>query len=71
VILVKRNNQIIIPEGDTKIFVNDILVIVAKKDKVAQLSDAFGGGRMTMRIAIQKTKSAHFANKKPCNVSAI
>jgi len=42
VILVKRNNQIIIPEGETKIFVNDILVVVAKQDKVSQISDAFG-----------------------------
>lgn len=42
VILVKRNNQIIIPEGETRIFVNDILVVLSKKDKVAQISQAFG-----------------------------
>lgn len=42
VILVKRNNQIIIPEGETRIFVNDILVVLSKKDNVAQISQAFG-----------------------------
>ncbi|MCL6219946.1 potassium channel family protein [Zunongwangia pacifica] len=41
VVLVKRNNQVIIPEGDTRIFVNDILVILSKKEKVTELSNVF------------------------------
>ncbi len=42
VVLVKRNNQIIIPEGETRIFVNDILVVLSKKNRVTELSDVFG-----------------------------
>ncbi|WBL24251.1 potassium channel family protein [Zunongwangia sp. HGR-M22] len=41
VVLVKRNNQVIIPEGDTRIFVNDILVILSKKEKITELSNVF------------------------------
>ncbi|MCL6220464.1 potassium channel family protein [Zunongwangia pacifica] len=41
VVLVKRNNQVIIPEGETRIFVNDILVILSKKERVTELSNVF------------------------------
>lgn len=41
-ILVKRNNQIIIPEGETRIFVNDIVVVLSKKDSVGVVSKIFG-----------------------------
>ncbi|MDN3724452.1 TrkA family potassium uptake protein [Aequorivita sp. SDUM287046] len=42
-ILVKRNNQIIIPEGETRIFVNDIVVVLSKKNNVGAVSEIFGG----------------------------
>ena len=41
-ILVKRNNQIIIPEGETRIFVNDIVVVLSKKINVGTISKIFG-----------------------------
>lgn len=41
-ILVKRNNQIIIPEGETRIFVNDIVVVLSKKENVGAVSKIFG-----------------------------
>ena len=41
-ILVKRNNQIIIPEGETRIFVNDIVVVLSKKNNVGAVSKIFG-----------------------------
>lgn len=41
-ILVKRNNQIIIPEGETRIFVNDIVVVLSKKNGVGAVSKIFG-----------------------------
>ncbi|WP_335965084.1 TrkA family potassium uptake protein [Galbibacter sp. PAP.153] len=44
VVLVKRNNQVIVPEGDTRIFVNDILVVLSKKNKVAEISRVFRQG---------------------------
>jgi trk system potassium uptake protein len=42
IILLKRNNQIIIPEGETRIFVKDIVVVLSKKDRVSNLSELFG-----------------------------
>ncbi|MBK8628473.1 MAG: hypothetical protein IPN86_23840 [Saprospiraceae bacterium] len=42
IILLKRNNQIIIPEGETRIFVKDIVVVLSKKEKVSELSNIFG-----------------------------
>lgn len=41
VVLVKRNNQVIVPEGETRIFVNDILVVLSKKNRITELSDVF------------------------------
>ncbi|MBT0607573.1 potassium channel family protein [Aequorivita echinoideorum] len=41
-ILVKRNNQIIIPEGETRIFVHDIVVVLSKKNNVGAVSKIFG-----------------------------
>ncbi len=41
-ILVKRNNQIIIPEGETRIFINDIVVVLSKKNNVGAVSKIFG-----------------------------
>jgi len=41
-ILVKRNNQIIVPEGETRIFVNDIVVVLSKKNSVGAVSKIFG-----------------------------
>lgn len=42
VVLIKRNNQVIIPKGETRIFVNDILVVLSKKNNVAEISKVFG-----------------------------
>ena len=42
IILLKRNNQIIIPEGETRIFVKDIVVVLSKKERVSDLSNIFG-----------------------------
>jgi trk system potassium uptake protein TrkA len=42
VVLIKRNNQVIIPEGETRIFVNDILVVLSIKNNVAEISKVFG-----------------------------
>ncbi|HLO53773.1 MAG TPA: TrkA family potassium uptake protein [Saprospiraceae bacterium] len=42
IILLKRNNQIIIPEGETRIFVKDIVVVLSKKERVSDLSVLFG-----------------------------
>lgn len=42
IILVKRNNQIIIPEDETRIFVNDIVVVLTKKGSVTKVSQVFG-----------------------------
>ena len=40
--LIKRNNQIIIPEGDTRIFVNDIVVVLSRKNQISSISKVFG-----------------------------
>jgi trk system potassium uptake protein len=42
IILLKRNNQIIIPEGETRIFVKDIVVVLSKKERMSVLSELFG-----------------------------
>lgn len=41
VTMIKRNNEVIVPEGDTRIFVNDIILVVTKKDKVGAVSKLF------------------------------
>lgn len=41
VVLVKRNNQVIVPEGDTRVFVNDLVVLLTKTEKVADISSLF------------------------------
>lgn len=42
IILIKRNNQIIIPEGGTRIFENDVVVVLSKSNKVTEVSNLFG-----------------------------
>lgn len=42
IILIKRNNQIIIPEGETRIFENDVVVVLSKSNKVTEVSNLFG-----------------------------
>lgn len=39
--LIKRNNQIIVPKGDTKIFVNDSVLLVTKKENIEMISKVF------------------------------
>lgn len=45
IILIKRNNQIIIPDGETRVFARDIVVVLSKKDKVAAVSIIFGSAK--------------------------
>lgn len=42
IVLIKRNNQIIIPEGETRIFENDVVVVLSKSNKVTEVSNLFG-----------------------------
>lgn len=42
IILIKRNNQIIIPEGETKIDVNDMIVVLSQRSKITEVSTIFG-----------------------------
>ncbi|MFA7273091.1 MAG: TrkA family potassium uptake protein [Crocinitomicaceae bacterium] len=42
IILIKRNNQIIVPDGETRVFIKDIVVVLSKRNKVAQISQIFG-----------------------------
>ncbi|MDR6301539.1 potassium channel family protein [Mesonia maritima] len=39
--LIKRNNQIIVPKGDTKVFVNDSVLIVTRKENIEIISKIF------------------------------
>lgn len=41
IILIKRNNQIIIPDGESRVFVKDIVVVLSKKDKIAEVTCVF------------------------------
>ncbi len=42
IILVKRNNQIIVPDGETRIFLKDIVVVLSKKSRILEISNLFG-----------------------------
>ena len=42
IILIKRNNQIIIPDGESRVFINDIVVILTNKNKVSEVSKIVG-----------------------------
>lgn len=42
IILIKRNNQIIIPEGETRIEILDIVVVLSQRKKVTEVSNLFG-----------------------------
>ncbi len=42
IVLIKRNNQIIIPDGETRVFVKDIVVVLSKRNKVPEVSNLFG-----------------------------
>jgi trk system potassium uptake protein len=42
IILIKRNNQIIIPEGDTQVFSNDVVAVLSPKDKMPEVAGIFG-----------------------------
>jgi len=37
IIIIKRNNQIIVPEGDTVILNHDIIVVLTPKDKIRHI----------------------------------
>ncbi|HPG09648.1 MAG TPA: TrkA family potassium uptake protein [Saprospiraceae bacterium] len=41
IILIKRNNQIIIPDGESRVFVQDIVVVLSKKNKIAEVNSVF------------------------------
>lgn len=42
IVLIKRNNQVIIPDGETRIFIKDVVVVLSKRAKVSDVSDLFG-----------------------------
>ncbi|MBB4119519.1 trk system potassium uptake protein TrkA [Mesonia hippocampi] len=42
IILIKRNEQIIVPEGETKIEVKDTVVVLSQRKKVSEISKLFG-----------------------------
>lgn len=42
IILIKRNSQIIIPDGESRVFVKDIVVVLSKKNRVSVVSSLFG-----------------------------
>ncbi len=44
IILMKRNNQIIIPEGETKVYSGDVVVVLSPKDQVFKVAKVFGTG---------------------------
>lgn len=41
IILMKRNNQIIIPDGESRVFVKDIVVVLSKKNKIIEVAQIF------------------------------
>lgn len=41
IILIKRNNQIIIPDGETRVIVKDVVVVLSRKIKIAEVSNIF------------------------------
>jgi trk system potassium uptake protein TrkA len=42
IVLIKRNNQIIIPDGDARVFVKDVVVVLSKRNRIPEVSDIFG-----------------------------
>lgn len=42
IVLIKREDDFIIPDGNAKIENNDVVVVLAKSDKVTDVSDLFG-----------------------------
>lgn len=42
IVLIKRNNQIIIPEGETRVFIKDVVVVLSRKNRIAEVSNLFG-----------------------------
>ncbi len=42
IVLIKRNNQIIIPDGESRVFEKDIVVVLSHRNKVSEISNLFG-----------------------------
>jgi len=42
IILIKRNNQVIVPDGETRVFIKDIVVVLSKRNRVTEISNLFG-----------------------------
>ena len=42
IVLIKRNNQIIIPDGSSQVLVEDVVVVLSKRDRVPEVSNLFG-----------------------------
>ncbi|MBL7856594.1 MAG: TrkA family potassium uptake protein [Cyclobacteriaceae bacterium] len=42
IFIIKRNNQIIVPEGETQVFSGDIVAVLSPKDKVTEVAGFFG-----------------------------
>ena len=41
IVLIKRNNQVIIPDGETRVFVKDIVVVLSRRNKISIVSQIF------------------------------
>jgi trk system potassium uptake protein TrkA len=41
IIIIKRDNQIIIPDGETRVLVHDVVVVLSRKNKIAEVSNIF------------------------------
>lgn len=41
IVLIKRNNQIIIPEGETRVFNKDVVVVLSKRNRGTEVSALF------------------------------
>lgn len=41
IVLIKRNNQIIIPDGEARVFIKDAVVVLSKRNKAPEISHIF------------------------------
>lgn len=42
IVLIKRNNQIIVPDGEAMFFANDVVVVLSRRNMVSKISNLFG-----------------------------
>jgi trk system potassium uptake protein TrkA len=54
IVIIKRNNEIIIPDGEVYIRENDVVVVLSKSDKITEVSNLFGKKNIIMKHACTK-----------------